>query len=373
MICFSRRCKVRTYNALNEKSVVDTMELPEILQILAPPPVQVKQELLSLFSPEAPSGKRSNWIRLEAVGHAAPVTAVIWKVMLDADFRCAKCSSQYRITLDHIDDDATNHDESNLQCLCTPCNTEKANGVKNPGGQVVIFEEFFQYIEDNGTCPTQVQLNKQIASKYPCENPPLSGYTDLYYHLKHRHQNPIPYDENNVFESMRGIVEIGKVLKIHPDEMKRGVISKFTMGSLSSKSSSWKGDTVYAHDAPTPEVFREVLQEGNYQCKTCGSWTMLTIDHIDNNQKNHEKDNLQILCKGCNKKKSERGMAVSNQKALIFDIMWTHFKDSNGEILTPPKIGRIIKDIHPEYTQEKKSLGGQIYFHKFLSRRLEGV
>ncbi len=48
MICSSHRCKVRTYNALNEKSVVDTMELPEILQILAPPPVQVKQELLSL-------------------------------------------------------------------------------------------------------------------------------------------------------------------------------------------------------------------------------------------------------------------------------------------------------------------------------------
>ena len=120
------------------------MELKRILEILAPSPVQIKQELLSLFSPEQASVKHSNWSRLVHFGKSAPKTEVIWQVMEEADFRCESCASQYRITLDHIDDNPTNHDKSNLQCLCTPCNTEKANGSKNEGGQVAIFEEFFQ-------------------------------------------------------------------------------------------------------------------------------------------------------------------------------------------------------------------------------------
>jgi len=57
--------------------------------------------------------------------------------------------------------------------------------------------------------------------------------------------------------------------------------------------------------AISEELRNEIFKEDNYKCKICGSSKNLVIDHIIPFSKggSTEKDNLQTLCKECNRKK----------------------------------------------------------------------
>ena len=53
-------------------------------------------------------------------------------------------------------------------------------------------------------------------------------------------------------------------------------------------------------------------------CDKIGSSKSLCIDHIDNNNRNNDLDNLQLLCRSCNTKKNPRGKAKpENESAEI--------------------------------------------------------
>jgi len=52
-----------------------------------------------------------------------------YKILKRDNFKCLLCGSTanecIRLEVDHVDDDATNNDESNLQTLCDRCNSGK--------------------------------------------------------------------------------------------------------------------------------------------------------------------------------------------------------------------------------------------------------
>ena len=53
-------------------------------------------------------------------------------------------------------------------------------------------------------------------------------------------------------------------------------------------------------------------------CGIVGSIKSLCIDHRDNNNRNNDPDNLQLLCRSCNTKKNQRGKAKpENESAEV--------------------------------------------------------
>ena len=78
--------------------------------------------ILSSITPIPPSSTKQNWSRLSTFGNNSPATSDLWRKMIESDFRCEKCGSQIRITFNHIDGDAKNHDLSNIEVLCFDCN-----------------------------------------------------------------------------------------------------------------------------------------------------------------------------------------------------------------------------------------------------------
>ena len=97
---------------------VSLMEISEDDAIMA---------LITVFCPPQPGALRDTWLRNTVYGNSAPSTQEIWSLYVKADFRCTKCGGQGRITIDHINGDATDHSPDNLAVLCFDCNREKSS------------------------------------------------------------------------------------------------------------------------------------------------------------------------------------------------------------------------------------------------------
>lgn len=120
------------------------------------------QALLAAFSPLQASALRQNWIRSSNFGHDAPSTEEIWEKFEESKFRCSVCGSQYRITLDHSDNDPTNHAYDNLVVLCFECNRARsAKGTKDKQHQLKIYRAVIAHFRETGRFPT----NKEILAR----------------------------------------------------------------------------------------------------------------------------------------------------------------------------------------------------------------
>jgi hypothetical protein len=96
------------------------IELKELMNLLDVSETDAIKAILNLVSP--PPATRQNWTRLSTFGHCAPTIHDLWKKLEDADFRCHRCGSQMRLSFNHIDGNATNHELENLEVICFECN-----------------------------------------------------------------------------------------------------------------------------------------------------------------------------------------------------------------------------------------------------------
>lgn len=338
------------------------MELATVLNFLAPTPDEVKMAILSKFSPLQPGVIRQNWRTSSKFGYDAPKTSVFWALLQESDFRCSICSSQYRVSIDHINGDNTDHRSENLQVLCTPCNISKANdGVRNPDSQYVIMSEFMTYIEEHGEIPTTRQLGKYIKSKHDFKNRPLSGYLYLYHFLVFRYNNPIQSEHaDTCISNTQQMVDI---LQISDDEALRAIISTCTPSDHYTTRKNWKNNKKHGNNAPEAKIFFELLQEASYRCEYCNHVSKLSFDHIDSDPTNHSKENIQVLCFPCNRRRSKKGVKFPNKKVRIFDFMIEYYRNHR----TIPRNKRVL-EIFPGH--RPNGLGGEFYFYKYIEKRL---
>lgn len=134
---------------------------------------EAMRDLLSAFSPMNPGTIRVNWLRNENFGNDAPSTKEIWTKLKNADFKCSECSSQYRITIDHIDGDATNHSCQNLRILCFDCNrNHSSKPIKNKAHQLRVYYAAMDHLDEKRRFPT----NKEIVDLADIDQIGGAGY-----------------------------------------------------------------------------------------------------------------------------------------------------------------------------------------------------
>jgi len=139
------------------------------------------QALLAAFSPIQASALRQNWMRSSNFGNTAPTTKDIWRKFEEADFRCSNCGSQYRITLDHSDNNPLNHEYSNLVVLCFECNRGRsAKATRDRQHQLRIYRAVIDHWHEHKSFPT----NREIQDRAQVEQ--IGGSTYMVKWLRDR-------------------------------------------------------------------------------------------------------------------------------------------------------------------------------------------
>lgn len=122
--------------------------------------------LLGAMSPIQPPALRQGWTHSMRYGNKAPSTKEIWKLFVDSDFRCTKCNSQRRITLDHINGDPTDHSPENLRVLCAECNRgENAKATRDIDHQLRIYRAALSLFDEIGHFPTDKQVQVRAGTE----------------------------------------------------------------------------------------------------------------------------------------------------------------------------------------------------------------
>jgi len=123
---------------------------------------EVVKSFLSAFVPLQPGVLRPNWQNNRSHANSAPATREIWQKFVDADFKCSLCGSHRRITLDHVDGNATNHTSANLRVVCYDCDRKvSSKGTQDEDAQLRIFRAFVSLHARLGRYPT----NKEILAE----------------------------------------------------------------------------------------------------------------------------------------------------------------------------------------------------------------
>ena len=139
------------------------------------------QALLAAFSPIQASALKQNWERSSNFGNCAPSTADIWRKFEESSFRCSKCGSQYRITLDHADNNPLNHAYENLVVLCFECNRGRsAKATRDQKHQLRVYLAIIEHFHQHGTFPS----NREILDRAGIEQ--IGGSTYMIKWLKDR-------------------------------------------------------------------------------------------------------------------------------------------------------------------------------------------
>lgn len=139
------------------------------------------QALLAAFSPIQASALRQNWLRSSNFGNTAPTTQDIWRKFEEANFRCSQCRSQYRITLDHVDNNPLNHSLDNFVVLCFECNRGRsAKATRDKNHQLRIYRAVIEHWHEHKEFPS----NKQILERSGVEQ--IGGSTYMVKWLKDR-------------------------------------------------------------------------------------------------------------------------------------------------------------------------------------------
>ena len=115
--------------------------------------------LVSACSPPQIPAMRASWRRLDYFGRDAPTQDTLKDLFEEADYRCVECSSQLRLTVDHTNNDPTDHSPSNLQVLCFSCNRSKGKGApRNHRHGARLDRAVIELYDASGEFPSSKQI-----------------------------------------------------------------------------------------------------------------------------------------------------------------------------------------------------------------------
>lgn len=123
--------------------------ITELINLLGITEQDVLKSILSVCSPCQPGALKQSWNNRRNYGQS-PEPSEIWSLYEKYDFRCAKCKSQYRICIDHINDNNHDNNPNNLQVLCQSCNrTKQKGGIKNKDGKIRFYNAFIKFMKSS--------------------------------------------------------------------------------------------------------------------------------------------------------------------------------------------------------------------------------
>lgn len=157
----------------------DYQSVLDFLSLLDIPEDEALKAMLSAFGPANPGALRGSWKQRKNYG-TPPSTQEIWKLFKDSDFRCSKCKSYLRITLDHANKNAKDDTLDNYKVLCFACNRASGKGTfKSRHPNVRIYCAAMKLYQLLGRWPK----DKEIRNEAQVDD--LSGATYLVRFLEH--------------------------------------------------------------------------------------------------------------------------------------------------------------------------------------------
>ena len=160
-------------------------ELEAFLQRFSISEDDALKALIGAFSPIQPPALRQGWCNSRRYGNCAPSTKEIWSLFVNADFRCALCQSQRRITLDHINGDPTDHSVANLRVLCADCNRgANKKATRDINHQLRLYRSVLLLLDQLGRFPTDAEIRANAGTEQ------IGGATYLMRYMKARLAKP---------------------------------------------------------------------------------------------------------------------------------------------------------------------------------------
>jgi len=102
---------------------------------------------------------------------------------------------------------------------------------------------------------------------------------------------------------------------------------------------------------PIKVIYDMLVREEGDKCKTCGRsppiWT-LVVDHIDNNENNWTRANLQLLCRKCNRAKNPPRAKGSVSKSKSVCVSDQNAQEEGNIDREPPEL-RVKRDKTPQF------------------------
>jgi 5-methylcytosine-specific restriction endonuclease McrA len=146
------------------------------------------------------------------------------------------------------------------------------------------------------------------------------------------------------------------------DEFKLALLSTFAPPNPATTRSNWRRLKAFGNDAPLTEVLRNVLEEADFRCQKCRGSLRINIDHVDDNNKNHEANNLQVLCTKCNIKKANKGIKNEDAQFVIYSEFWNLCVSLNRV----PETRELASHIKRNYPFQNRPLAGYLHLYRFL-------
>lgn len=141
-------------------------KLEELMTLLDISEEDAIKSILNLVSPPPPPATRQNWCRLSTFGNSAPSSQELWGKLVEADFRCHKCTSQMRLSFNHVDGNAKNHVLSNLEVVCFACNrTVSKKGTSDKNHHYKLVMAAIKLWKQNNQFPDFEHIRKEAGVK----------------------------------------------------------------------------------------------------------------------------------------------------------------------------------------------------------------
>ncbi|OGQ45862.1 MAG: hypothetical protein A3I05_08255 [Deltaproteobacteria bacterium RIFCSPLOWO2_02_FULL_44_10] len=172
---FQSNCKDTIQPENIMQKLIGVMKLLEVSE------TDAIKAILNLISPPPPPATRQNWTRLSTFGHSAPTSQDLWAKLEEANFKCQKCRSQMRVSFNHINGNATDHQLSNLEVVCFSCNRKVSKkGTSDMDHHFKIAMAAIELWKELSTFPTLEEIRKRAGVKQ------IGGATYLLKFIKER-------------------------------------------------------------------------------------------------------------------------------------------------------------------------------------------